>query len=33
MAKKMTWRDKLQHSKDLPKIVTLNEKGRIHWHA
>ncbi|MDD5492444.1 MAG: MGMT family protein [bacterium] len=31
MAQKKTWREKLRDNKDLPKIVTLNEKARKHW--
>jgi alkylated DNA nucleotide flippase Atl1 len=31
MAQKKTWREKLADSKELPKVVTLNEAGRRHW--
>jgi len=31
--KKTTWLEKLHDSKDLPKVVQLNEKGKIHWKA
>ncbi len=31
MAKKKTWREKLMDSKDLPKVVTLDENGQRHW--
>lgn len=31
MAKKKTWREKLLDSKDLPKVVLLNEKAQRHW--
>jgi len=33
MAKKKTWREKLADSKDLPKVVVLNENARKHWKA
>jgi len=33
MAKKKTWREKLLDAKDLPKVVSLNEKARKHWKA
>ncbi|MCX7909048.1 MAG: MGMT family protein [Ignavibacteria bacterium] len=29
--KKKSWTDKLFDSKDLPKVVELNEKGSVHW--
>ncbi len=28
-----TWSEKLQDSKDLPKVVTLNPTGAKHWHG
>lgn len=31
MAKKKSWRGKLANSKDLPKVVQLNESARRHW--
>ena len=31
MAKKKTWREKLSDSKDLPKVVLLNENAQKHW--
>jgi len=31
MAKKKTWREKLSDSKDLPKVVYLDEKAQKHW--
>lgn len=31
MAKKRTWREKLSDSKELPKVVLLNEKAQEHW--
>jgi len=31
MAAKKTWREKLNDSKDLPKVVRLTGKGRKHW--
>jgi len=31
MAKKKNWREKLLDSKDLPKVVSLNEKAQKHW--
>lgn len=33
MASKKTWQEKLQDSKDLPKIVKLNPNGAKHWHG
>ncbi len=31
MGKKKTWREKLQDSKDLPKVVLLNEDAQKRW--
>ncbi len=31
MKKKKTWNEKLTDSKDLPKVVVLNENARKHW--
>lgn len=31
MGKKKTWREKLQDSKDLPKVVILKENAQKHW--
>jgi hypothetical protein len=31
MAKKKSWREKLQDTKDLPKVVKLNEKAQMKW--
>lgn len=31
--KKKTWREKLSDSKDLPKVVWLDEKAQKHWKA
>jgi alkylated DNA nucleotide flippase Atl1 len=31
MAKKKTWHEKLQDSKDLPKVVLLKEDAQKHW--
>ena len=31
MAKKKSWREKLQDSKDLPKVVLLKENAQKHW--
>ena len=33
MAGRKTWRDKLLDSKDLPKVVRLNENAQKHWKA
>jgi len=33
MATKKTWTGKLNDSKDLPKVVNLNDKGAEHWHG
>jgi len=33
MAKKKSWREKLLDSKDLPKVVELNEKAQKRWQA
>jgi hypothetical protein len=33
MAKKLSWQEKLQDSKELPKVVTLNKNGQQHWHG
>jgi len=30
---KKTWQQKLNDSKDLPKVVTLNDKAQEHWHG
>ena len=30
---KKSWQEKLRDSKDLPKVVTLQEKAQIHWHG
>ncbi len=31
MGKKKSWREKLLNSKDLPKVVSLNENAQKHW--
>lgn len=31
--KKKSWSEKLNDSKDLPKVVKLNDEGRQHWHG
>jgi alkylated DNA nucleotide flippase Atl1 len=31
MARKKTWREKLSDSKDLPKVVLLEDNARKHW--
>lgn len=33
MARKKTWQEKLHDDKDLPKVVSLKNTGRIHWKA
>jgi len=33
MPKKKTWREKLCDSKDLPKVVSLDENAQRHWQA
>jgi alkylated DNA nucleotide flippase Atl1 len=33
MAQKKTWQEKLLDSKDLPKVVTLSDNARRHWHG
>jgi len=33
MAKKSSWTEKMNDSKDLPKIVKLDPKGAQHWHG
>jgi hypothetical protein len=33
MKVKTSWQEKLQDSKELPKVVHLNEKGQMHWHG
>ena len=31
MTKVKSWREKLSDSKDLPKVVTLNDTAQKHW--
>ncbi|MDP2891827.1 MAG: MGMT family protein [Bacillota bacterium] len=33
MKPKKSWQEKLLDSKDLPKVVILNENAQIHWHG
>ncbi|MCX6812611.1 MAG: MGMT family protein [Candidatus Berkelbacteria bacterium] len=33
MFKKKSWREKLNDSKDLPKVVKLNDTASQHWHG
>ena len=33
MKKKLSWQEKLQDSKELPKVVHLKEAGQQHWHG